>query len=197
MRVEPQSAMPARSSLGRLLLLSALSSCWLPVPLAAQAGDPPVEEDLRLPLKVVSAKIQRLPSPMSLIASGRAMEVDEALLLKTAVSRRSLDRLPPARQPILFLDRHSYPVFRQEPSNWDLREERPLDPERPVGEVQFLYFLIPDWRELPESAVPILTTVGAGRREPATAAPPAADPLLEEVEGSSVFRREAIVDRRP
>lgn len=181
----------------RSSLLCALAAIVISAPGTCQPAGPE-PDDVRVPLKIVSAEVQRLPAERSLVVSGKATKVRDALVLKTAVSRRSLDRFAPARQPMLFLGRHVYPIHRQEPDNWDLKTEKPLDPSRPVGEVEFLYFLIPNWTELPEGAAPILAVHGGARRSPDAAGPAALppDPLLARLAGSDVFRRAMIVDRR-
>jgi len=198
---------PGRASRGTLLLLgAALAALALEaaVPVQAQPGEmrarptEPSPQNLWIPLKVVSAEIQRLPREMSISANERAETVSEALVLKTAVSRRDLDRFTPARQPRLFLGQQTFPILRQESSNWDLREEAPIDPDAPVGEVEYLYFLIPRWEDLPEAAVPILAVRQPEQlptvSEIETHVP--RDEALEAIAGSVVFRHTMIVDRR-
>jgi len=171
----------ARRALTLLLLPGLLAT------LPAHAQQP---EDVVIALKIVRAEVQTLPADQALLASGRAVRVREALLLKTAVAGRDIERFTPARQPLLWIGGRYYPILRQQPDNWDLKKERRVDPDKPVGRVHYFFFLIPDWKKLPEGAQPLLAV---SRRGAPPERVPKPSPVLAAVPGTARFSHKLVI----
>ncbi len=178
-----------------------LSLCVLSASPLAQEGivvGPPAAS-IVLPLKIVSAEIISFPEPRPIVFSGKVVRASEALLMKTAVAGRSLNRFPPSLNPMLYLGHHRYPILKQQSSNWDKKAERPLEPGRPVGEIEFLYFLIPNWNELEDGETALLA-VRDFRMHPSPGGLVSGQieslPVLEKLPGRTAFTRSSVVDSR-
>lgn len=155
------------------------------------------------PVKFVSGEVIEFTEPRPIVASGRLIPSESALLLKTALAGRILAQFPAAQAPELHLNEEVYPVFRQESSNWDMKAERPVNPEEPVAQVEFLYFLIPS--ALAEGIDAGARAVLRANAPPSFSAPESVEPGsvlvtppegidLVEVPGSIDFRREIVID---
>ncbi|MFV2066471.1 MAG: hypothetical protein ACC645_05785 [Pirellulales bacterium] len=104
---------------------------------------------LAVPIRIVGGEIREVPSSfMRKLSKGEESEPVEVLDLGVDVSSRALEALPPSLQPLLYIGGKAYPVQRVEYSNWDARNEKPIDKEAPVGKTQTLHFFIEDWQEV-------------------------------------------------
>jgi hypothetical protein len=70
-----------------------------------------------------------------------------------------LEAFAPSLQPLLHIGGKSYPVQRAEYSNWDARNEKPIDKEAPVGQTQTYHFFIDDWQEVERGQLMILSVL--------------------------------------
>ena len=124
---------------------------------------------LAVPIKVTGAEVRQVPASIL-----RRLEVDEAvgmvevLDLGVEVSTRALEALPPSLEPMLHVGGAAFPVQRVEHSNWDARNEQPIDPELPIGETQTYYFFIPGWQQLESGQVMFLSVMTAPEIQEAT-----------------------------
>jgi hypothetical protein len=106
-------------------------------------------EPLAAPIRVVGAQIREVPSSfMTKLSKGEESQLIEVLDLSVEVSSRALEAFPPSLQPLLYIGGKAYPVQRVEYSNWDARNEKPIDKEAPIGETQTIHFFIEDWQEV-------------------------------------------------
>jgi hypothetical protein len=106
-------------------------------------------EPLAVPIRVVGAQIREVPSSfMTKLSKGEESQLIEVLDLSVEVSSRALEAFPPSLQPLLYIGGKAYPVQRVEYSNWDARNEKPIDKEAPIGETQTIHFFIEDWQEV-------------------------------------------------
>ncbi len=149
--------------------LTLVAAAVLAGPLAAQ------EVALRpeVPLEIVSAEIVRFPAPIRIGVGERAVQYSEALLLTVEVAQATMDSLPPALQPFLYLARREYSIFKTAPGN-------------AAGRLQ-LIFHIPDWPALEED-VPVVLTVDRGA--------PVRDPDRFRGRDLPRLQRATFVDRR-
>ncbi len=115
---------------------------------------------LAAPIRVVGAKIIEVPSSFF-----RKLDVDtegeliEVMDLGVEVSSRAMDAFPPSLQPFLYIGRNAYPVQRVEYSNWDARNENPIDENAPVGDTQTFHFFIENWQELEQGQLMFLSVL--------------------------------------
>jgi hypothetical protein len=124
---------------------------------------------LAAPIRVVGAQIREVPSSfMRRLAKDEVSRPVEILDLGVEVSSRALEAFAPSLQPRLHIGGKSYPVQRVEYSNWDARNEKPIDKEAPVGETQTYHFFIEDWREVERGQLMILSVLSPGEIKQAT-----------------------------
>ncbi|MHC4179086.1 MAG: hypothetical protein ACYSWU_16355 [Planctomycetota bacterium] len=124
---------------------------------------------LAAPIRVVGAQIREVPSSfMRKLAKGEVSRPVEVLDLSVEVSSRALEAFAPSLQPRLHIGGKSYPVQRVEHSNWDARNEKPIDKKAPVGETQTYHFFIEDWREVEPGQLMILSVLSAEEIKKAT-----------------------------
>lgn len=117
---------------------------------------------LAVPIQVVGAQTRQVPlSFMRKLAKGEQSRPVEVLDLSVEVSSRALAAFPPPLQPLLHIGGKAYPVQRVEYSNWDARNEKPLNNKAPVGETQTMHFFIEDWQELKPGQLMILSILSA------------------------------------
>ena len=103
--------------------------------------------------RVVSAEVTRFDKPFRIGVGKRAIEYQEALVLKLQVNRDEFDSLPPSIAPFLYIGAREYRIF-----HIDRKDE-----SRELG----LTFHVRDWQRLPENALMVLTTEHGGPvREP-------------------------------
>ena len=113
---------------------------------------------LSVPIQVVGAQIREVPSIfMHKLGKDEESRPVEVLDLSVEVRSRALETLPPSLQPFLHIGGKAYPVQRVEYSNWDARNEKPIDKNAPVGETQTIHFFIEDWPELDERQPMVLS----------------------------------------
>jgi hypothetical protein len=114
---------------------------------------------LAVPIQVVGAKIREVPSNyMRKLAKGEDIRTIQVLDLSVKVSSRALEAFPPSLQPILHIGGKAYPVQRVEYSNWDARNEKPIDKNTPVGITLIIHFFIEDWQKL-ERGQPMILSI--------------------------------------
>lgn len=124
---------------------------------------------LAVPIQVVGAQICEVPSSfMHKLAKDEESRPVEVLDLSVEVSSRALDALPPSLQPLLHIGGKSYPVQRVEYSNWDARNEKPIDKKAPVSETQTFHFFIEDWQEVERGQLMILSVLSSEEIKKAT-----------------------------
>ena len=124
---------------------------------------------LAIPIRVVGAQIREVPSSfMKKLPKGERSEPVEVLDLGVEVSSRALEAFPPSLQPLLHIGDKSYPVQRVEHSNWDARNEKPIDKEAPVSETQTFHFFIEDWQEVERGQLMILSVLSPEEIKKAT-----------------------------
>ena len=149
---------------GAIVFLAALSTDR---PSAGQSS--PAE----VPLRVLSADILRFDAPVRLGTGVTEREYNETLELTVEVERKAMDALPPSMQPLLYIGRQEYGVFKVEEGS---RED-----------VIYLFFHIPNWRSL-EDGAPIVLTIEQGA--------PIKDPGRFLKPGVPRFEAKSIVDKR-
>lgn len=104
--------------------------------------------------KIVSAAVTRFDKPVRIGVGKRAIEYQEALVLRLEVNREEFDSLPPNIEPFLYIGTSESRVY-----NIDRRDDR--------SEL-ILTFHVRDWQRLQEGALMVLTTEHGGPvREPA------------------------------
>jgi hypothetical protein len=124
---------------------------------------------LAAPIRVVGGQTREVPSSfMRKLAEGEVSRLVEVLDLGVEVSSRALSAIPPSLQPRLHIGGKSYPVQRVEHSNWDARNEKPIDKETPVGKTQTFHFFIEDWQEVERGQLMILSVLSPDEIEKAT-----------------------------
>ena len=115
---------------------------------------------LAAPIRVVGGQTREVPSSfMRKLAKGEVSRPVEVLDLGVEVSSRALAAFAPSLQPRLHIGGKSYPVQRVEHSNWDARNEKPIDKEAPVGKTQTYHFFIADWQEVERGQLMILSVL--------------------------------------
>jgi hypothetical protein len=115
---------------------------------------------LAAPIRVVGAQIREVPSSfMRKLRKGEESKSVKVLDLGVEVSSRALEAFAPSLQPLLHIGGKSYPVQRAEYSNWDARNEKPIDKEAPVGQTQTYHFFIDDWQEVERGQLMILSVL--------------------------------------
>lgn len=113
---------------------------------------------LAVPIRAVGAQIRQVPSDfLRKLPKGEEGQPVEVLDLSVEVSSRAMEALPPSLQPLLHIGIRTFPGQRVEYSNWDLRTERPIDEDAPVGETQIIHFFIEDWQEVRRGQFMILS----------------------------------------
>ncbi len=111
-----------------------------------------------VPIKVVGAKIREVPSDfMRKFTKKEASRLIKVLDLSIEVNSHALIVFPPSLQPNLYIGGKAYPVQRMTYSNWDARNETPINKKAPVGETQTIHFFIEDWQELDEGQPMVLS----------------------------------------
>ena len=124
---------------------------------------------LAAPIRVVGGQTLEVPSSfMRKLATGEASGPVEVLDLGVEVSSRALEAFAPSLQPRLHIGGKSYPVQRVEYSNWDARNEKPIDKEAPVGITQTYHFFIADWQEVERGQLMILSVLSPDEIKEAT-----------------------------
>jgi hypothetical protein len=124
---------------------------------------------LAVPIQVVGAQIREIPSRfIRKLAKGEESRPVEVLDLSVEFSSRALEAFPPSLQPLLYIGGKAYPVQRVEYSNWDARNEKPIDKEAPVGLTQTFHFFIEGWQEVEEGQLMILSILSPGEIKKAT-----------------------------
>lgn len=131
----------------------------------AQEGRPA----LAAPIRIIGAQIREVPSSfMRKLAKEEESKPVEVLDLSVEVSSRALEALAPSLRPLLHIGGNSYPVQRVEYSNWDARNEKPIDREAPVGNTQTFHFFIADWQEVERGQLMILSVLSPDEIDKAT-----------------------------
>lgn len=124
---------------------------------------------LAVPIQVVGAQIREVPSSfMHKLGKDEESRPVEVLDLSVEVSSRALEALPPSLHPFLHIGGKAYPVQRVEYSNWDARNEKPIDKNAPVGETQTIHFFIEDWQKVEEGLPMILSVLSSEEIRKAT-----------------------------
>lgn len=124
---------------------------------------------LAVPIQVVGAQIRKVPSTfMHKLAKGEESRTIEVLDLSVEVSSRNLEAFPPSLQPLLYIGGGAFPVQRVEYSNWDARNEKPIDKKAPVGETQTAHFFIENWQKLEWGQPMVLSILTLGEIKKAT-----------------------------
>jgi hypothetical protein len=98
--------------------------------------------------KIVSAEATRFDKPVRIGAGKRAIEYQEALVLKLQVNREEFDSLPPDIEPFLYIGTNEYHVF-----NIDRKDE---------SAELILTFHVRDWQRVQDGALMVLTTDHGG-----------------------------------
>ena len=112
------------------------------------------------PIEIAGAQTRVVPADvLSRLTGQRFREPREVLDIRVAVGAEDLAAMPDALQPFLLIGRSAYPVQRVEYDNWNLEEERPINPDRPVGAIRYLHFLVVDWRDLAQGEPMFLTVL--------------------------------------
>lgn len=93
---------------------------------------------------IVSAEVTRFDKPVRIAVGKRAIEYQEALVLKLQVNRDEFDSLPPDIEPFLYIGTSEYGIF-----HIDRKDE-----SRELG----LTFHVRDWQRLQENSLMVLTT---------------------------------------
>ena len=113
---------------------------------------------LAVPMRAVGAQIRRVPSGfLRKLEKGEESRPVEVLDLSVEVSSRDMESLPPSLQPLLHIGNRAFPVQRVEYSNWDPRNEQPINKDAPVGETQIIHFFLEDWQEVEPGQLMILS----------------------------------------
>lgn len=124
---------------------------------------------LAAPIQVVGAQIREVPSGfMRKLTKGEVSRPVEVIDLSVEVSSRAMEAFPPSLQPLLHIGGKTYPVQRVEYSNWDARNEKPIDKEAPVGETQTIHFFIEGWQEVEQGQLMILSILSPEEIKKAT-----------------------------
>ena len=111
-----------------------------------------------VPIKIVGAKIREVPSDFMRKPTKKEVSRSIKVLdLSIEANSRALETFPPSLQPNLYIGGKAYPVQRVDYSNWDARNETPINKEAPVGEIQTIHFFIEDWQELDEGQPMVLS----------------------------------------
>ncbi len=133
--------------------------------LKAQTASERAREDrapLAAPIRVVGAEIRKVPSSfMRKLSKGERSRPVEVLDLAVEASSRALDAFPPSLEPLLHIGRKTYSVQRVEYSNWDLRHEKPIDKNAPVGKTQILHLFIENWQKVKPDQLMILSILSS------------------------------------
>lgn len=130
--------------------------------LQAQTSSKMASKDrvLAVPIQVVGAQTREVQSSfMRKLAKGEKSRPVEVLDLSVEVSSRVLAAFPPSLQLLLHIGGKAYPVQRVEYSNWDARNEKPLNKKAPVGETQTFHFFIEGWQELKSGQLMFLSVL--------------------------------------
>lgn len=113
---------------------------------------------LAVPIKVTGAMIREVPSGfMHKLAKEEAGQSIKVLDLSVEAASGALKAFSPSLQPILYIGGKAYPVQRVEYSNWDARNEKPINKEAPIGETQIIHFFIENWQDLEEGQPMVLS----------------------------------------
>lgn len=115
---------------------------------------------LAVPIQVAGAQIRNVPLRfMRKLVKGEESRPIEVLDLSIEVNSRALAAFPPALQPLLHIGGKAFSIQRVEYSNWDARNEKPLNKKLPVGETQTIHFFIEGWQELKSGQFMILSVL--------------------------------------
>lgn len=124
----------------------------------AYAVSVPIEFDAAIRRNVPGRVMMGLAENISKEVEGRNMDIVD---VSFAVSPKSAEALAPSLQPRLFIGGDVYNVQRVEYANWDPRNERAIDKEKPVGETHYYHFFLPleQAMEIREGEATFLTTL--------------------------------------
>ena len=124
----------------------------------AYAVSVPIEFDAAIRRNVPRRVMMGLAENISKEVEGRNMDIVD---VSFAVSPKSAESLAPSLQPRLFIGGDVYNVQRVEYANWDPRNERAIDKEKPVGETHYYHFFLPleQAMEIREGEATFLTTL--------------------------------------
>lgn len=167
-----RARMPARSFLGCLRVTASsvvLLYSGLLFAQKAPVAPPPTTADIQ----IVSAELQRFSKPIRIGVGPRAIEYQEALVLRLRADRKQLDYFPPDMQPFLYIGREEYRIFHE-----DRNDERPN---------LVLTVHVRNWDRLQEGA-PLILTILHGD--------PARNPEKFIRPNTPRFSRRIIVDKR-
>ncbi len=133
------------------------------------------ERQTEVEIKILSAELTRFEKPIKIGTGERAIEYQEALVLKGEVNGAAFDALPPSIEPFLYIGRHEYRMF-----HIDRKEKR---------KELILTFHIRNLQELADNA-PVVLTIdhGAPLRNPKK---------FEGRDDLPRFSKKMIVDKRP
>jgi hypothetical protein len=76
---------------------------------AHTASEQPISPQVGV--KLLSAEVTRFDKPIRIGVGKRAIEYQEALVLKVLVDREKFDSLPPSMEPFLYIGRYEYRTF--------------------------------------------------------------------------------------
>ena len=139
-----------------------------------RSGQVEKQQETEIDIKILSAEITRFKKPIRIGPGKRAIEYQEALVLKGEVSQQEFDALPPDIEPFLYIGRHEFRIF---------------DIDRKEGRKELiLTFHVRDWEELKEGE-PIVLTIDHGA--------PVRDPRRFVRRDIPKFRKARVVDKRP
>ena len=98
--------------------------------------------------RIVSGEVTRFDKPVRIGVGKRAIEYQEALVLKLQVNREEFDSLPPNIEPFLYIGTKEYRIF-----HIDMKDE---------SRELILTFHVRDWQRLQENSPMVLTTEHGG-----------------------------------
>jgi hypothetical protein len=163
----------ARSSIALLLPVATAAAVLLWPARAVAQRVPTPAPPTTAEVQIVSAELQRFPKPIRIGAGARATEYQEALVLTLRANRRQVDAFPPDMQPLVYIGREEYRIFRE-----DRNDDRPD---------LVLTVHVPNWASLADNAPVVLTIVPGG---------PARSPREFVLPNTPRFSRRIIVDKR-
>lgn len=119
-----------------------------------------------VPIKFVKAEKVKVPGTFMLaLADNISKDIGDRMMevvdVSFAVNPKSTEGLAPSLHLRLFIGNEVYNAQRVEYENWDPRNERAIDKEKPVGETHFYHFFLPleEAMEIRDGEMAFLTTL--------------------------------------